>query len=46
MQTAMQEVEFGKMTAQGRARRLQQVRPGQRLAKAKQENPDWYAAGD
>ena len=44
-QTAMQEVEFGKMTAKAALDGVQKYAEA-RLAKAKQENPDWYASGD
>ena len=44
-QEAMQEVEFGKMTAQTALNSVQQQAIAY-VAKAKQENPDWYAAGD
>jgi multiple sugar transport system substrate-binding protein len=42
---AMQEVEFGKMTAQAALDGVQKFAE-QTLSKAKQENPDWYASGD
>ncbi len=42
---AMQEVEFGKMTAQAALDSVQQTALA-RVAKAKQENPDWYSSGD
>jgi multiple sugar transport system substrate-binding protein len=44
-QTAMQEVEFGKMTAKAALDGAQQAALAY-VAKAKQENPDWYASGD
>jgi ABC-type glycerol-3-phosphate transport system substrate-binding protein len=43
--TAMQQVEFGKMTAKAALDAVQKVAED-RVAKSKQENPDWYAAGD
>jgi multiple sugar transport system substrate-binding protein len=43
--TAMQQVEFGKMSAQAALDAVQKVALD-RVAKAKQENPDWYGAGD
>ncbi len=44
-QTAMQQVEFGQMTAKAALDGVQQQALAY-VAKAKQENPDWYAAGD
>lgn len=42
---AMQEVEYGKMSAKAALDGVQQIALI-RVAKAKQENPDWYSAGD
>jgi ABC-type glycerol-3-phosphate transport system substrate-binding protein len=43
--TAMQQVEFGKMTAKQALDGVQKVALDY-VAKAKRENPDWYGGGD